>query len=290
MIAKLENQFVSVEVQSKGAELYSLILKEDSTEYLWQADPRYWPRRAPVCFPIVGILPNGQYKVGGETFALSVHGFARDMEFDIIENHPDEIIYRLTYDTETLGIFPFRFQLDIGYRLIKNELSVEYKVKNLDDQGMHFSIGAHPGFMCPILPEENFTDYQLIFEKNETAYRNHVNNGLLSGITELVLQEYNTIPLTKALFKNDVLIFKNLKSEAITLKSQKSGKWVTVAFKGFPYLGIWTKPDESPFVCIEPWYGVTDTPGDSKQFSEKEGIQVLLSGQEFNSSYRISIG
>lgn len=290
MIAKLENQFISVEIQSKGAELYSLILKEDSTEYLWQGDPQYWPRRAPVCFPIVGNLPNGQYKVGEETFALSVHGFARDMEFDIIVDRSDEIIYRLTYDNETLAIFPFKFQLDIGYKLNKNKLSIEYKVKNLDDQSMYFSIGAHPGFMCPILPKENFTDYQLIFEKNETAYRSYVSNGLLSGINKIVLQEENSIQLTKKLFKDDVLIFKNLKSDTVTLKSQKSGKWVAVAFKGFPYLGIWTKPDESPFVCIEPWYGVTDIPGESKQFSEKEGIQTLLSGQEFRSSYQISIG
>ena len=39
-------------VDSEGAQLLSLAL--DGREYLWRGDGRWWPRRAPVLFPIVG--------------------------------------------------------------------------------------------------------------------------------------------------------------------------------------------------------------------------------------------
>lgn len=289
MITRLENQFISVGIKSKGAEMCSLQLKEDGTEYLWQADPQYWAWHAPICFPIVGILANGQYKVGDETFALSVHGFARDMEFGLVESQVDKAVYRLTYDSETLMKFPFKFQLDIGYSLLGNEVVVEYKVKNLENEVMYFSIGAHTGFKCPILAHEKWEDYELIFSEEETVKRHFVDKGLVSGVTEVVLTEKSVLPLTKGIFEKDVFIFKELKSQMVTLKSKKTGKLVSVSFAGFPYMGIWSKPDGAPFVCIEPWYGITDRPGDSTQISQKEGIQTLKGGEKFICSYQIAI-
>ncbi|WP_407305622.1 aldose 1-epimerase family protein [Desulfosporosinus sp. SB140] len=287
---KLENEFISVEVNSKGAEMYSLKSKDDGTEFIWQADSKYWPWHAPVCFPIVGKLANNQYQVGDNTYCLNVHGFARDMEFRKIEAADDRVVYRLDYDDATLAKFPFKFLLDISYTLVGRGVIIQYNVKNADDKPICFSIGAHTGFNCPLLPDEMFSDYELVFETAETAKRLLLDDGLRSGQTELLLKNDNTLPLSRELFKKDALILKNLKSQYVTLRGRKSGKSVTVNFMGFPYMGIWTKPEEAPFVCIEPWYGVTDTTGESKRITEKEGILFLVPEQEFRCAYQIIVG
>ena len=287
-MSELENEFISVAVKSKGAEMYSLVSKQDGTEFIWQGNPDYWAWHAPVCFPIVGKVVNNQYQVGDNTYGLTVHGFARDMEFEELEADPNRVVYRLNYDETTLAKFPFKFQLDISYTLAGNGVSIVYVVKNVDDKPIYFSIGAHTGFNCPLLPGERFDDYELVFEKTETAERHFTDEGLVSGQRELLLQEENILPLSQELFR-DVLILKDLQSRYITLRGRKSGKSLTVYFEGFPYMGIWTKPEGAPFVCIEPWYGIPDSTGKSKQISEKEGIHSLVPEQEFRCAHRLVI-
>ncbi len=57
--------------------------KETDTEYLWNADAKFWKRSAPVLFPFVGSLKNKEYHYEGKTYSMGQHGFARDMEFAV---------------------------------------------------------------------------------------------------------------------------------------------------------------------------------------------------------------
>ena len=59
-------------------------------------------------------------------------------------------------------------------------------------------------------------------------------------------------------------------------------------FEDFPSLGIWTKMN-APFICIEPWFGYSDTNENSGNLFEKEGIQILDSNKIFNSIIRLSL-
>ncbi|MFW6281161.1 MAG: aldose 1-epimerase family protein, partial [Halanaerobium sp.] len=61
MISKLENKKVIIEAASQGAQLQKLILKNNGQNYLWHGDSKYWGRRAPVLFPIVGRLKDDKY-------------------------------------------------------------------------------------------------------------------------------------------------------------------------------------------------------------------------------------
>ena len=91
------------------------------------------------------------------------------------------------------------------------------------------------------------------------------------------------------IFSKDALIFKDLKSTFITLKNKKGDHSIKVNFKGFPYLGIWSKAG-APFVCIEPWYGIADKKNFEGDFKEKEGINELVKGEKFNCEFSISVG
>lgn len=293
MITKLENEYIMANINSFGAELCSLRLKQDKTEYIWQADPKYWARYTPVLFPIVGRLANNEYLLGDKTYTLPQHGFARDMEFELLVHQDKYVQYRLLSNEETLKNYPSNFELVIGYTLKDKALIVEYTVKNRDDKTMYFSIGSHAGFRCPLLPGESFEDYYLEFSQRETVYRYPLENGLIVNQPEMILNNDHIIPLSYDLFNRDALIFKGLKSNSITLKSQKSSKTVMVKFDGFPFQGIWSKPNtNAPFICIEPWYGIADIAdiaGRNGQFSDKEGICTLNAYESFTCQFSIII-
>lgn len=290
MIKKIENEYISVAINSSGAELSSLKLKADGTEYLWQADPTYWGRHAPVLFPIVGRVLDNEYMMDEQVYKLSQHGFARDMEFTLISSDEQQAVYQLQYNEKTLEKYPRKFELNITYILKDHDVIIQYQVKNHDDKDMHFSIGAHPGFRCPLEAGECFEDYYLEFSQHETIDKCILENGFISNQTKTALANEKIIPLSYELFKEDALVFKGLQSDVITLKSHKSNKTVMMKFTDFPYYGIWSKPEGgAPFICLEPWYGVADHIAGNKKFIEKAGIRVLKPGENFTCQYSIGI-
>lgn len=288
---QLQSDEVKIVVRSKGAELASIVNKKNGLEYLWQADPAYWNRHAPVLFPIVGRLKEDKYIYQGEEYPMSQHGFARDMEFVVDQPGDNALLFRLENQEETYRKYPFRFGLEIAYSLNASTISVAYKVRNTDSKEILFSIGAHPAFNCPLGKGESFEDYSLYFSEADSNRRHLLADGLFTGKTEAIPidQEKKELPLSYALFEKDAIVLKNISSEAVTLKSRKSPHGVTVSFPEFPYLGIWTKRPGAPFLCIEPWCGLADNENTSGQISEKEGINALGPGEEFHRVYKINI-
>jgi galactose mutarotase-like enzyme len=138
MMHTLENDSYRVAVKTSGAELCSFRHKQDNLEYIWQADAQVWPRHAPVLFPIVGKLPSGKYNYQGKTYELSQHGFARDMEFLLVRQNVSELVFELTESQQTLTMYPFRFRLQLAYRLIANALEIKYTVENPGEANLLF--------------------------------------------------------------------------------------------------------------------------------------------------------
>jgi galactose mutarotase-like enzyme len=287
MVASIENDFLKVSAKASGAELISIKNKNNNLDYLWQGDPQFWGRRAPVLFPIVGKLKNNTYRAEGKEFQLPQHGFARDSHFDLVKASAESIFYSLKSSEETLKFYPYQFELNISYTLIQNRLEVKYQVKNSDNKKIWFSIGGHPAFNCPLGPNEKFNDYFLEFEQKENSETHLISDGLLNGKTEALLKNSNRIELNEKIFSKDALIFMGLKSSAVTMKSSSSAVSINFNFKGFPALGIWSKP--GPFVCIEPWYGHADTIDFNGELNEKPGILSLEQGKEFSCVYAIEI-
>ena len=50
MTVTLKNGALTARIESKGAELLSLVKNE--TEYMWQKDPAFWGKTSPVLFPM----------------------------------------------------------------------------------------------------------------------------------------------------------------------------------------------------------------------------------------------
>jgi galactose mutarotase-like enzyme len=290
MKIEIENEYLCVWSGSAGAELTSIKLKSDGTEYLWQAEQKYWNRHAPLLFPIVGGVANNQYSYRGRRYHMKNHGFARDSEFETAHESETRVIYRLTPNADTLASYPFRFKLDVVYKLDGSAIEVTYRVVNEDDKEMPFSIGAHPAFNCPIVHGELFTDYYLEFSDDETLDRQYVNaeNLLVSGRSKHFLENKKIKPLEESMFNEGACIFESLKSTSVALKSHKTNKSVTVSFPGFPQLGLWAPPG-APFICIEPWFGLNEEAGFTGELPEKKGILMLKPGGAFEAMYKIII-
>ncbi|MFW0736091.1 aldose 1-epimerase family protein [Flavobacterium sp. T12S277] len=282
MNTTISNSALSVSIKHFGAELFSL-KDNQNKEYIWEGNPDFWGKHSPVLFPIVGTLKNNTYRIDGKEYQLPRHGFARDMDFQLIDKTENSAIFALNSNTETLQKYPFKFELQLIYSVENTTLNIEYKVINKGLNKMPFSIGAHPAIALP----EHFENYTFQFEKQEVLNYYLLENDLISNKTKILESENNLIPLKYKLFENDALIFKTLESNSLTLL-QNSKPYVKVDFEDFPSLGIWTKV-KAPFICIEPWLGYSDTAENSGDLFKKEGILVLEANQTFNSKFSISI-
>lgn len=285
MINTIKNEYLSISVKDHGAELCSFKTVNENKEYLWQADPQYWGKHAPILFPIVGCLKDNQYINGDKTFEMTRHGFARDLDFDLIEKDENLLRYRLLYSEESLLKYPYKFELYVIYRLDGKQLDITYEVSNKDDKAIYFSIGAHPAFNCNI----NEGNKYLEFEKNETleSYTINAENGLREEGKRPIGTNANRLPLSYDLFDHDALIFDSLELNSITICDKKSDERVKVSFKGFPYVGLWTP--NAPFICIEPWYGIADAIDSNNRLEDKRGIQLLDINKTFKCNYQIEI-
>ncbi len=283
----LQNDRLSITVQAKGAELISLYNKTQHLEYMWSGDSAFWGKHSPVLFPIIGALKNNTYYYNDKAYRLGRHGFARDMEFAVVEQTISSLGFSLLSNADTLQKFPFEFCFDIVYLLQQDRLTVTYKVKNTGSGDMYFSVGGHPAFKVPVAEGTGYDDYYLEFNKTENAGRWPISAaGLIETGAEPLLLNTSKLPLRKELFYRDAIVFKNLRSDAVRLLSSKHDKGFEFNFSGFPYLGIWAAKDAG-FVCIEPWCGIADPVNSSQQLTEKEGINHLDPGSVFERSWSV---
>ncbi|GAA4811555.1 aldose 1-epimerase family protein [Litoribaculum gwangyangense] len=287
----LQNSNLKIVVKKTGAELCEISAIKNKTNFMWDAKPDIWGSYAPNLFPIIGALKDDTYIFEGKKYTLPKHGFVRhNQNIELHKQTQNSLTFKLTYNDELLKSYPFKFEFHITYTLIDNAITVTHKVKNCDTKTMYFSIGGHPAFKCPVFENDTYEDYYLEFEHVENSKRHLINmeNGLISNKTEAVFNHSNQIALQHELFEKDALVFKDLKSRKVSLKSKNHGTILTVSFPEFNYLGIWAKPTGN-YVCIEPWLGIADSENTNQDFKTKEGILKLDSGKTFEASYTIEI-
>ncbi len=287
----LQNNQLKIAVKNAGAELCEISSVKHNTQFMWDANPNIWAGYAPNLFPIIGGLKNGKYIYENKTYSLPKHGFIRNNEnIKLHEKTDNSLTLMLSSDKNTLKNYPFKFEFYITYKLVGNTIEIIHTIKNCDDTVMYFSLGGHPALKCPIFENENYNDYTLEFNhiENSETYLVNMDNGLIKSETKPVFNNSNTIALAYHLFNRDALIFKDLKSDKVILKSKTYGDIISVTYTDFPYLGIWAQSN-GHYVCIEPWLGIGDNENTNQDFKTKEGILTLNAGKTFKASYSIEV-
>lgn len=288
MIYTIQNETLRLSVKSLGAEMTSFYHLQQQLEYLWQGNPQVWGGQAYNLFPIVCALANDQFSSQGQTYTLAKHGFARKMEFELVAQEAKSLTLLLKDTPETLKQYPFHFQLFITYSLQENMLTHHYKIKNTNEKAMYFSIGGHPAFNLAVFEGETIEDYWIEFEKAEKVSRLVDKSGFLKD-HDLYLNNEKIIPIQSDTFKDDALVFGDLKSENMFIRNKKGNYKVKVNIKEFPYLGLWAKQG-ARYVCIEPWQGVPDAREGYADISQKKGIVALAAAQSWEAKFEMEIG
>lgn len=284
---RLQNAWLTASIKAQGAELCSLT-DCDNTEYIWNADPAYWGRHTPILFPLVGKVINNEYTHEGVSYSLGQHGFARDVVFAVTNQSDTSITFTLTSSQSTKMLYPFDFVLSVIYTLEDTCLSIKYVVENTDTTTIGFKIGAHPGFMCPLLPGETMEDYFFEFEKEERATLMPLTSeGYFTGDSSEFKGQ--RIDLSPEVFAGDALVLTNLESTSIAIRSHNHGKSMTVGFKNFPFLGLWSPHKRSPFVCIEPWFGHADCLCEATDLMSKKDIVTLAPSKTFECVHTMTV-
>lgn len=278
----LQSAGLTAQIDPLGAQL-SVLRDDAGRELLWHGDASIWAGRAPILFPIVGTLAGGAYTLGkgaeARQFALPRHGFARGKRFDVITSNRSMAIFRLAADESTLAAYPFSFELDVSFELRAATLTVQATARNTGSGDMPASIGFHPGFRWPLDAAASRENHVLEFECDEPApVRRITTAGLLSSAVHPTPVQNRQLRLDDALFRDDVLIFDQLRSRSVSYGADTPGApRLTLGFPDAAWLGVWTRPG-APFVCIEPWQGVTDPEGFAGELWDKPGIMRIPPG------------
>jgi len=287
---ELRNEQISIVVAEKGAELQSIKDVEEK-EYLWQGDPKYWPRRSPILFPLVCSVENDTYRVDGKEYHLPRHGFARDKEFTVIRQGEDRVTLALHESDETLKVYPFCFNLAVTYRLEGNTIHVIWHVENTDKRDIHFQIGGHPAFNVPGMKDGDQLQGCITLDRKEplVALKSYA-DGSHDMEDVPVEAEYGVLEFNNHFFRNDSVKIHNSQVRQAILLDEDDQPAVTVNFRT-PVIAFWSPfGKQAPFVCIEPWYGIGDPRGYDGEFKDKPLMNHLQPGASFMSEYTIQIG
>lgn len=283
-----ENEFLKITVESKGAELVSVVNKETGAEMMWCADPAYWNRHAPVLFPYCGRLKNGRFTLDGETYEGGAHGFVRDMEHEFAGIEGSSMHFVVTSNEESRKKLPRDFRYETIFTLEGRSLRHTVKVTNTGDRELRFGLGYHPGFAFPFDDKHKTEDYELRFDKPQTPIvRDNVaegpDAGFVSGTSYALVENSAVIPLNDRMFDNDSMAMSEMDAKTLSIVEKDSGRKVTVGIEGFPYVLLWSAggADTLKFLCIEPWHNLQDVKDATGDWNDKACAAVLKPGEEW---------
>jgi len=278
---------LSAEIDPHGAQL-SRLCDHESGELLWDGNPSVWAGRAPLLFPIVGVVAGGSYRLGSSSYPLSRHGFARGKDFSVAAASTGSATFKLRADPATLEIYPFEFELLVHFEVARSRLSVTTAIRNLGTKDMPASFGYHPAFRWPLPFAGSRSSHTIDFETDEPdPVRRLDSAGLLTPVHHPTPIDRRRLMLTDELFQNDVLILDKVRSRSLSYGGEK-GPRLRIGFEDAPYLGLWTKPG-AHFICIEPWHGITDPVGYAGDFRDKPGVFVLAAGEFLSTTMGITL-
>lgn len=278
MIA-IENKDYIVELKLSGGQIASFKDKKLDIEYMWNADPDYWAYSSPTLFPVIGSSHDNKYHFNGQTTSMPNHGVLRTADFDILKNTKDQAVLELVANSETLKQFPFYFKVVITYTLDFNKLIIEYEVINEGVIDMPFNFGLHPAFNVPLTSDKSFDNYKLAFSSPTKLFGcgPKVNEGLVSEVN-----------LTRDDFlKHPTFLYHNINSAYLSLTDGIHG--VKISLVGFPITAIWTPNDkEAPFVCVEPWLGLSKKTDKDLPFKTRDAIMNIKANKKRLFTYSIT--
>ncbi len=279
----IESEWLSATVDSHGAQLRSLQHNDD--EYLWGAgEPWMWS--APILFPIISGLPANELVHNGQRHPIVSHGFARHSDFALTDSDFNRLAFRLSPTRQTREAYPFEFQLDVEFSIRGSTLTVAHSVANTGAEPLPFLLGGHPAFRWPLPGARPEAAHTVSWASGGETMRQAV-GGLRPGRIPSPAVD-GCLVLDRSLFAEDAVLFDDIEPRRVTYSADGAIS-VALEYDDFSRLGIWSKPFEGDFVCLEPWSGYPAPRGFAGEIIELPEATVLASGDSATLSYSITI-
>ena len=295
-IISISSNSLTASIDTMGAQLMNL--QKGESEYLWQGNANWWPRRAPILFPIVGVLKDCKAESAEGTVSLARHGLARLNQFEVVEKSDSSVTLQLKSTEETRTSYPYDFELKLIFSVAGDTLTQTYEVTNPANVVLPFTLGAHPAFNIPIPDVEaaSLDQYHLLFTHSWTSYGPSITDeGLCDYATpQKLIVDSDTLDLSWELIDREKTItLEDVPDRRITLaastEAPSEAHGIQMDFEGFDYLGIWSAAPGCPFVALEPWCGIADTVDCDGIFEHKPGIMCLKPEQSITKTLSIKV-
>lgn len=286
VMVTLENTHLSLVLSEHGAEPCSLKNKHTGIEYIWNADPTYWQRHAPILFPMSGPTKDGKITVGGTVYDLPNNGFARDSEYTVAEKTADSARFVLEENEKTLAMYPFGFRLTIEYSLKDEGITIKATVESKSD-GMAFVYALHPAFMLSMNEGATMENYMILFSDEEKQDKDSLQSKKFVTTTDGLVGK--VLPLSREELDKGPIVLHSVKSKKVSLSCNKGNHGVEITMGELHTLVCWSpEGKKAPFVCVEPMYsfGDSDRP---QELSQMPGVIKMNKGQKksFTNSFRV---
>lgn len=287
---EISNNQLAVTISPIGAEVQSIKDVNTQCEYLWHGDAQWWSGHSPILFPIVGGLWNGTCHVDGQELHISKHGFVRRAPWRVVSVEADKAVFEFVSTVGTFAIFPYAFRLTATYSLDDRKLRAEFCVENLGGSPFCFQLGGHPAIALPNWDNAQPLDGYLRLEGNPTHVLRAGEQGCLEPDTFPVpLNADGLVPLTVDTFSHEALIFDNHQVSAATVLTP-SGQPVARVESTAPVWLFWSPQGiHTPFVCLEPWYGLCDHQSFCGDITERPYINTVNGHATWMGGYGIEI-
>lgn len=234
----------------------------------------------PILFPFVarhyvdGVL--GQWRDdAGIIRELPMHGFARDMPFEVIEADAGVLRMRLQATDTTRLAYPFDFIFDVIYELKDNVLQATFETTNKSNTPLPYYAGHHFYFS---IPHNERGDWNIILPCGRCGVQNKDGsiNFQPSEKSQISLDDVDLIDRFHLDFSASQVFLKHRGSNRqiiMELGAEYSVPWYDVT--------TWTQNETSDFFCVEPWLGLPNA------IHSGLGLRWIESGQTEKAVCRI---
>lgn len=276
MLYTLKNDKLEITIRSLGAEIQSII--HSGINYSWSADPKFWGKKAPLLFPIVGRVTNSQTKIDGKLYEIEQHGFIKYTEFEALEISSEKIVLEGRYTEQNLAVYPYKFKIIVEYYIKDDKFYQNYTVCNLENKKIIYGFGLHPAYNLESIGcdfEDCYIDFNQDIKINKPTL---LENRMFDFVNRTKVEITDgKLPLKHDLFTQDAIILDDLSFDKVTLYA-KNKRLFDFEFKGFSLFAIW-QPLNAPFLCLEPWNSVGGVNSMNENLESNETMKYLEANQ-----------
>ena len=287
----IENELLKVSVNLNGGSLTSIYDKVNNNELLYKPTGKSWSGQDVVIFPFVARLKDSKYLYNNQTYSMKNHGLIRYNELKVLDQKSTSITLSFDYNEETLKQYPYKFHFEILYSLNNNELSISYKIKNVDDKTIYYEFGGHPALKASGYESNNefiYENTKLSFSKDIETKRYVLDDSGSYIVNEELVTLKKDIILTKEFITKDKTLIYDING-INNVKLFTNGYTYSFDISEAEILALWTMPGFGDYICVEPWWGIPDYINPNHELKDKPLMHSLKCGDVETKKYTIKI-